>query len=110
DDHRPYAKQVGPLGCPVAARAGAVFLTGNDDERRAVLRVLHRRVVDRHGLAAVLRHPTFDAGNHLVANADVGEGAAHHDFVVAAAAAVGVEVLLLDLVLDQVATRRAVSL
>src|SRR5690606_1682091 len=61
DDHRPYAEQVGPLGRPVAARAGAVFLAGNDDERRAVFLVLHRRVVDRHGLAAVLRHPAFDA-------------------------------------------------
>ena len=49
--------------------------------------VLHRRVVDRHLLAArhVQRVAAFDAVEHLVLDADVGEGAAHHHVVVAAA-------------------------
>ena len=66
-----------------------------------VLGVLHRRVVDRHLLA--VRHEARDAAlgarRELVAQADVGERAAHHHLVVAAPRAVGVEVLLLDAVL-----------
>ena len=45
-----------------------------------------------------------------VAQADVGEGAAHHDLVVAAPRAVGVEVRGLDAVLLEVASGRAVAL
>jgi hypothetical protein len=52
----------------------------------------HRRVVDRILSGAVLqRDAAFDARGHVVLDADVGEGAAHHDFVVAAAGAVAVE-------------------
>jgi hypothetical protein len=40
DDHRAHAEQVGALGRPVAARAGAVFLAGDDHQRRAVGLVL----------------------------------------------------------------------
>ncbi len=39
---------------------------------------------------------------HVILDADVGEGAAHHDFVVAAARAVLVEVGLGDAVVEQV--------
>src|SRR6185437_5205811 len=45
--------------------------------------------------------------DHLVADADIGEGAAHHDFVVAAAGAVAVEVGLADLPFEQVVAGRA---
>src|SRR5690606_21333630 len=41
-------------------------------------------------------------GGDLVADADVGEGAAGHDAVVAAARAVAVEVLLLDALAEEV--------
>ena len=34
-DHRPHAEEVGALGGPVARRAGAVLLAGDDDERRS---------------------------------------------------------------------------
>ena len=47
-DHRADAEQIRPLGRPVAGRAGAVFLSGQHDQRRAVLFVFHRRVVNRH--------------------------------------------------------------
>ena len=73
-------------------RTCAIFLTGDDNQRRTIGFVLHRGVVDRHDFAIVARHAAFDAGDHFVLDADVGEGAAHHDFVVAAAGAVAVEV------------------
>jgi hypothetical protein len=52
------------------------------------------RIVDR--VAAFL------AAHHLVADADVGEGAAFHDLVVSTPRTVGIEVGLPDLVLLQV--------
>ena len=56
--------------------------------------VPHRGVVDRHLLAVglVARHAALDARDHEVLDAHVGEGAARHDAVVAAARAVAVEV------------------
>ena len=58
-------------------------------KRRACGLMRHGRVIDR-GLRAVRPFgvATFNAVQHLVLDADVGEGAAHHDFVVAAARAV----------------------
>ena len=88
------AEEFGALGGPVARGAGAVLLAGEDDERNAALGVLHAGVEDGHLLA--FREQAGDAalgaGRELVAQAHVGEGAAHHDFVIAAARAVGVEV------------------
>ena len=52
----------------------------------------------------------LDARHHLVLDADVGEGAAHHHFVVAASCAVGVEVHRPHLMLDQILAGRAVAL
>ena len=49
-----------------------------------------------HGDAA------FDAGHHLVLDADIGEGAAHHHFVIAAPCAIGVEIARRHLVLDEI--------
>ena len=82
-------------------------LPGEDEQRHALLLVAHRRVVDRHLLAVgqVTRPAAFGAGRQLVAQADVGERAAHHHLVVAAARAVGVEVARLDAVRDQVLAR-----
>ena len=40
-----------PLRGPVARGAGAVLLAADHDERHALLRVAHRRVVDRQLLA-----------------------------------------------------------
>ena len=61
---------------------------------RPVRLVEHGRVVDRHRLAGrrVPGEAALDIVEHAVADADVGEGAAHHHFVVAAARAVAVEV------------------
>ena len=59
--------------------------------------VFHRGVVDRHVLAVgqVPGDAAFGAGREQVLQPHVGKRAAHHDFVVAAAGAVGVEILRL---------------
>src|SRR3546814_18217179 len=64
---------------------------------RSVGLVAHRDVVDRQDFFAVARHAALDAGDHFVADADVGARAAHHDFVMAAARAVAVGVGLVNL-------------
>ncbi len=98
------AEQVGALGSPVARRAVAVFDTGEDDQRNAFCLVLHGGVVDRHLFLRriVDRVAAFLAvrSHHVVADADVGEGAAHHHFMVAAARAVLVEVGNADAMVD----------
>jgi hypothetical protein len=70
----------------------AILLAAEDDERRAFLLVGHGRIEDR-GLLPVgpQRVAALDPVEHLVLDTDVGEGAAHHDLVVAPARAVGVE-------------------
>ena len=69
--------------------------------------VAHGGVVDRHDLAVGLvgGDAAFDAGDHLVLDADVGEGAAHHHLVIAAARAVLVEVVRAHLMLEEIVRR-----
>src|SRR5690606_36642251 len=92
----------------VARGAGAVLLARDYHQRDAVGLVLHRGVVDRHLLAfataaaEVLRVAALDPVEHPVADADVGEGTADHHVVVAAPAAVAVEVRRLHAALLQV--------
>ena len=111
-DDEADAEQARAFGGPVARGAGAVLLAGEDRERGAALGVGDGGVVDRH--AGVVGEQAGDAalgaGGELVAQADVGEGAAHHDFVVAAAGAVAVEVGGLDAVVGEVLAGRAVEL
>ena len=104
DDDRLDAEQQRALRRPVARRAGAVFLAAEHHQRHALGLVAHRRVIDRHLLAGrqMLGHAAFDVGQHLVADADVGERAAHHDLVVAAPRAVAVEILLQHLAFQQI--------
>ena len=84
--HCLHAKQVRAFGSPVTAGACAVFLAGDHHQWRALLLVAHGSVVDRELLAAWHVHgiAAFFACKHFVANADIGERPAHHDFVVAA--------------------------
>ena len=84
----------GPLAAQSRERAGAVFLAGQDDQRHLLVLILHRGVEDRHRRAVgqMAGDAAFGAGGELVLQADVGEGAADHDLVVAAPRAVGVEV------------------
>ena len=104
------AEEAGAFGGPVAAGAGAVFLSGEDDERGAGGLVCHAGVVDAHLLAGGLvdRESAFHAGavgfrgDHEVFDADIGEGASGHDAVIATAAAVAVEIHRFDAVFDEV--------
>ena len=104
------AEEAGAFGGPVAAGAGAVFLSGEDDERGAGGLVCHAGVVDAHLFAGGLvdRESAFHAcavgfgGDHEVFDPHIGEGAARHDAVIATAAAVAVEVDGFDAVFDEV--------
>src|SRR5690606_35440703 len=100
---------------PVTAGAHAVVVAGDDNQRHAGLLAAHGGVVDKglrgggEGVAlgevagpAALGDLAGLVGGDLVADADVGEGAAGHDAVVAAARAVAVEVLLLDALAEEV--------
>src|SRR4051794_35348872 len=81
------ALQVWALGRPVTRGPGAVFLARQDAERRVVLAVLDRGVVDRHLLAAreVLGVAALGLRDELIADSHVRERAAPHPLVVAAA-------------------------
>ncbi|MCY1501118.1 hypothetical protein D9M68_351810 [compost metagenome] len=111
-DHRLDPQQVGALGRPVAGRPGAVFLAGHYHQWRAFGLVAHGGVVDRQFLAAghMQGVAAFLTAEHLVTDADIGEGAAHHHFVVATSRAIGVEVRGGHAVFAQVASGRAVGL
>ncbi len=85
--------------------AGSVFLAREHDERSPLALVPHGRVVDRHLLAGrnVQSKATLDSRHESIAQANVGERAAHHDLVIPPPRAVGVEVAQLDAMLRQVA-------
>ena len=55
------------------------------------------------------RPAAFGAGRELIAQANVRERAAHHHFVIAAARAVGVEILRLNAVRDQIFSGGAIG-
>src|SRR5699024_3329789 len=108
------AEQLRALGGPVTRGSRAVLLATEDDQRDAGGLVVHRGVVDRRLRTVLLREvageATLDSVEELVLQADVRERSADHDFVVAAARAVGVEVLALHTVLDEVLAGRGVGL
>ena len=93
----PFAAQSRELPVPYSWPARTI-------EVHAFLLVLHGRVVNAHPRVVRLmhRHAAFDAGHHEVLDAHVGEGAANHHAVVAAARAVAIEVLDRDALLDQI--------
>ena len=97
-DHGLDAEEGGALRGPVAGRAHAVVDAAEDDHALAALRVGLAGVVDGLDLAVGLDlgEAAFLAVGHAVLDLRVGEGAARHDAVVAAARTVGVEVLLGD--------------
>src|SRR5471032_871063 len=117
-NHGFHAQQLRTFGRPVARRAGAVLFAAEHHGRRAFSNILHRCVVDRHLFAGRLvdRDAAFDCRtvclgrDHAVFDTHVGEGAAHHDFMVTATRAVGVEVRFQDAVFLQPLACRAVFL
>ena len=103
-DDRADAQQLRAFGCPVARGAGAVFLAGENHEWDSSLGVVLGGIVNEALFTAeeVPRVTTFDAVEKKVFETDVCEGATDHDLVVAAARAVGVEILAVHAVLAQV--------
>ena len=106
------------LGGPVARGARAVLLAGEHESGTRRRRSASRRrrstsaPADGSGAGAARWRveAALGARRELVAQADVGERAAHHHLVVAAARAVGVEVARLDALLLQVGAGGAVAL
>ena len=85
-DHRAHPEQARALRGPVARRSGAVFDACDHHERHPFGPVPLRGGVERHASAIRVMHgaAALDARGHLVADADVGEGAADHHVVVQA--------------------------
>ena len=73
--------------------------------------VTHSRVEDAHLLPVrqMQRHTPLGAGHQKIAQADVGEGAAHHHFVVAAPRTILIEIRWLHALLHEVFSRRAAT-
>ena len=111
-DHRAHAQQLWPLGRPIARTAAAVLLAGQNHQRHAALGVLLAGVEDRHLLALgqEARNSAFRARSKFVPQPHIGEGAAHHHFMIAAPRAVGIKVPRLDAVRRQIHARRSVGL
>src|SRR2546426_12844176 len=90
-DHGAHAEKPWPLRRPVARRAGAVLLSREHYQRRALGGVLERGVVDGHllTLGQMDRKGPFGSRREQILEPDVRERAAHHHFVIAAARSVG---------------------
>jgi len=79
------------------------LFAAKDHQWGALRLVRHGRIKDCH-LAAVWtqRIAAFYPVEHLILDADIGEGAAHHDLMIAAARAIGVELVRADLALGKI--------
>src|SRR6266851_8018495 len=92
-DHGAHAEEAWSLRCPVAGRPGAVLLSREHDQRRALGGVLERGVVDSHllTLGQMDGKWPFRSGGAQIFEPNVGERAAHHHFMIAATRSVGIE-------------------
>ena len=97
-DDGAHAEQARAFGGPIARRSGAVRIAGENDERDGFFGVAHGGVENRQRLAVGVMdgEAAFAPAGHFVFDADIGEGAAHHHFVVAAPRAVGIEIADFD--------------
>src|SRR2546421_6864198 len=105
---RSHTQEQGSLSGPVTRAARAIFLASNDKQRYALLLVAHGCLVDG-GLLSIRQIEgivTFFTGRQAIAQANVAKGTAHHHFVITAPRPIGVEVALLDALLNQVTTSR----
>ena len=111
-DHGPHAEELRALGRPVARAARAVLLAGQHQQRHAFggVALAASKIVSLLAVGQVAGEAALALRHQAVPEPDVGEGAADHDLVVAAARAVGVELARLDALLEQPAPGRAVAL
>ena len=106
-DDGPDSQEEGSLGGPVPGASGSVLLSCEDDEGGHVLLVLLGGLEDGSlaSVGHVLGPAALASGDQLVPEPDVGEGSPDHDLVVCPAGSVGVEVLGLDALGHEVASR-----
>ena len=80
------SQQQGPFRCPVTARPRPVLLAGDDNQWRPLLFILDGSIENRRlpAIGKLAGKATLDACDQFVLQADVGEGASHHDFMIAA--------------------------
>ena len=106
-DDRFDALQFRPLRRPIPRTAHTVIVPRENNGGDAVLGVVHRRLVDgRPFLVGILnRESAFNARQHEVFDAFVGECPASHHAIVAAPCAVRIEVSPLNAVIDEVLSR-----
>ena len=115
-DHRLDPQKRRTLGRPVTTGAGPVFDAAKNHQRRARRLIGHRGVIDR-GLRAIralgiaaLDPASVRIGQHFIPDPDIGESAAHHDFMVAAPRTIGIELADRHLPLQQILAGRCGAL
>ncbi|CAI8335499.1 MAG: Uncharacterised protein [Cellulomonadaceae bacterium TMED98] len=105
-------EQHGALRCPISRRARAVFLTGQDHQGCLRPLVVFGRIEDEALLPGRSREvagkPAFDAIEQQIFQANIGEGASNHHFVVSTPGAIGVEVQPVNTVALQIVAGGAI--
>ena len=103
------AEESGAFGRPIAGGAGAVFLSGDDDEWGAVLLVAKSGIVDGEGFAGGLEagNAAFGAWGEEIFDTNIGESASGHDAIVSATGAVAIEVVGFDAIFGEEEARWA---
>src|ERR1700692_67766 len=88
------SQQASALGGPIAGRARTIFLTGKNHQWGIFLFIGLGGFKNRNlfTLWEKFGGATFFAGE-FIANTDIGEGAPHHHFMIAATRSVGIEIL-----------------
>src|SRR6185312_5015351 len=106
-DHGADTQKRGAFGGPIPGGAGAVLFAGQDDQGNFFPAVADGGVKNGGRFAArqMARVAALGAGGELIAQADIGEGPAHHYFIVSAPRAVRVEIFSRDSVLGEIDSR-----
>src|SRR5690606_9987952 len=86
------------LGRPVARGASTIIFAGYHDQRHAFASVAFGRLMNWHQFATghMARPPPLSSISHLVAYADIREGAPQHHVVVDSPSCERIEILRLD--------------
>src|SRR5438105_2811680 len=89
-----YSKQQWSLRGGVTRRSGPIFLPGQRDQRNTLCPVAFCRVKDGHEIPAwLMRCPgALLLMSQVIAQANIGPGAARDHFVISSACTIGVEI------------------